>query len=64
MGPIVVPKRKTIISCWNTRKMGETTRARQVPKEMKEYGVEVLGISETRWKATGSVTLQSVEKVV
>ena len=31
---------------------------------MKEYGIEVLGISETRWNGTGSVTLQSGEKVV
>jgi len=31
---------------------------------MKEYGFKVLGISETRWKGTGSVTLRSVEKVV
>ena len=44
--------------------MAEITRARQVAKAMKEYGIEVLGISETRWKGTGSVTLQSGEKVV
>ena len=39
----------------------ETTLAGQVADEMKEYGIEVLGIhvSETRWKGTGSVTLQS-----
>ena len=44
--------------------MAETTLAGQVAKEMKEYGIEVLGISETRWKGTGTVTLQSGEKVV
>ena len=42
----------------------EMTRAGQSAKVMKEYGIEVLGISETRWKGTGSVTLQSGEKVV
>ena len=31
---------------------------------MKEYGFRVLGISEPRWIGTGSVTLQSGEKVV
>ena len=36
----------------------------QVANEMKEYKIEVLGISETRWKGAGSVTLQSGEKVV
>ena len=44
--------------------MAETTRAGQVAKEMKEYGIEELGISETRWEVTGSVTLLSGEKVV
>ena len=42
----------------------ETTRAGQSAKAMKEYGIEVLGISEARWKGMGSVTLQSGEKVV
>ena len=44
--------------------MAEMTQAGQLAKAMKEYGIEVLGISETRWKGTGSVTLQSGEKVV
>ena len=55
LGPIVTPKRQTIIGCWNVRTMVETTRAGQLAKVM---------ISETRWKGTGSVTLQSGEKVV
>ena len=42
----------------------ETTRAGLLAKVMKEYGIEVLEISEARWKGTGSVTLQSGEKVV
>ena len=44
--------------------MLETTRGGLLAKVMKEYGIEVLGISETRWKRIGSVTLQSGEKVV
>ena len=44
--------------------MAEITRARQVAKAMKEYGIEVLGISETRWKGTAQVILQSGDKVV
>ena len=44
--------------------MAGTTRAGQVAKAMKEYRIEVIGISETRWKGTRSVTLQSGEKVV
>ena len=57
IGPIVTPKRQTIIGRWNERTMLETTRAGLLAKVMKEYGIEVLGISETRWKGTGSVTL-------
>ena len=53
IGPIVAPKRQTIISCWNVMTMAETTRAGQVATEMKEYGFEVPGISETRRKGTG-----------
>ena len=64
LGPIVTPKRQTIIGCWNVRTMAEMTRAGLLAKVMKEYGIEVLGISKTRWKGTGSVTLQSGEKVV
>ena len=49
IGTIVAPKLlQTIIDCWNVRTMAETTRAGQVAKEMKEYGFQVLGISETR----------------
>ena len=44
--------------------MAGTTRAGQVAKAMKEYRIEVIGISESRWKGTRSVTLQSGEKVV
>ena len=64
IGPIVTPKPQTIISCWNVRTMAETTQAGQSAKVMKEYRIEVLEISEARWKGMGSVTLQSGEKVV
>ena len=44
--------------------MAEVTQTAQVVKEMAEYGIEVLGISETRWKGMGSTTLQSSVKVM
>ena len=52
------------IGCWNVRTMAEATWAGQVAKEMLDYGIEVPGISEARWKGMGSVTLQSGETVV
>ena len=39
--------------------MAEATRTAQVAKEVAEYGIEVLGISETRWKGMGSTTVKS-----
>ena len=50
MGPIVAPKQQTTIDCWNVRTMAGATRTAQVAKEKAEYGIEVLGIHETRWK--------------
>ena len=40
--------------------MAEATRAGQEAKEMVDYGIEVLGIREARWKGMGLVTLPSV----
>ena len=59
MNPMVAPKRQTTVGCGNVRTMAEATRAGQVAKEMLDYGIEVLGISEARWKGMGSVTLQT-----
>ena len=44
--------------------MAEATERAKVAKEMVEYGIEVPGISKTRWKWMGSTTLQSGVKVV
>ena len=44
--------------------MAEVARTVQVAKEMAGCGIEVLEISETRWKWVGSRTLQSGERVV
>ena len=51
-GPIVASKQQMIIGYWNVRTMAKTTRAGQVAKEIKEYGIEVLTISETTWKGS------------
>ena len=56
IGPRVTPKKETTIGCWNVRTMAETTRTAQVAKEMAGYGIELLGISESRWKGMESTT--------
>ena len=63
-GSIVAPKQQTIIGCWNVRTMAETSRAAQVAKEMRTYGLEILGISESRWKGMGSMRLQTGEWII
>ena len=37
------------IRCWNVRPMYETGKQAQVLKEMKNYKLHILGISECRW---------------
>lgn len=63
-GILVSPKNSINIGCWNVRTMAEASRAAQVAKEMKEYNLEVLGISESRWTGVGSLILQSGATVV
>ena len=59
MGPIVAPQQQTKIGCWNVKTMTEATRTAQVAKEMAGYGIEVQGISETKWKGMGSTILRA-----
>ena len=57
--PTVAPKKQTAIGCWNVRTMAEAMWTGQVAKEMAKYGIEMLGMSETRWIEMGSTMLQS-----
>ena len=50
---IVNPRNKTRIGNWNVRTMFETGRAGQVAREMKRYKLDILGISECRWRGSG-----------
>ena len=49
-GPKEASKQQMMIGYWNARTMAETTRAGQVAKEMKVYGIAVLTIGETTRK--------------
>ncbi|KAJ4430487.1 hypothetical protein ANN_22703 [Periplaneta americana] len=51
-------KTRTKIGCWNVNTMREPSRLAQI-KEMKEYKLDILGLSETRWNGKGEhVTAQ------
>ncbi|XP_068739553.1 craniofacial development protein 2-like [Montipora capricornis] len=58
---IVNPKNKTRIGNWNVRTMFETGKAGQVAKEMKRYEIDILGISECRWRGSGKSKLNTGE---
>ena len=46
---------RTRIGNWNIRTLTETSRLAQVEKEMKRYHIEILGLSEVRWKNSGEI---------
>ncbi|OCT72028.1 hypothetical protein XELAEV_18035012mg [Xenopus laevis] len=50
-------KWKTKIGFWNVRTMWETGKLKQVVKEMEEYKIDILGLSEARWTDYGEVKL-------
>ncbi|XP_071153731.1 craniofacial development protein 2-like [Mytilus edulis] len=44
--------------------MEDISKAAQVAKEMKNNGMDILGISESRWKGAGETKLQSGDTVI
>ena len=58
------PKLVTKVAQWNVRTMYETGRCEQIAKEMRNYGIDVLGISEARWNQSGMIPLSKGEQVL
>ena len=54
------PKLVTKVAQWNVRTMYETGRCAQIAKEIRNYGIDVLGICEARWNQSGMIPLSSV----
>ena len=50
---------RTRIGNWNIRTLTETSRLAQVEKEMKRYHIEILGLSEVRWKNSGEINISN-----
>jgi len=48
--PIVKRGEEVRIGCWNIRTMNGARKLENVKREMKRYGLGVLGLSETHWK--------------
>jgi hypothetical protein len=48
-------KIRTSIGFWNIRTVLEASRPSQVLKEMTNYKLDLLGLSETRWSESGEL---------
>ena len=48
-------KREIKIGIWNVRTLRETGKLRQAVACMKSYGLNILGMSEVRWREYGEV---------
>ena len=55
---------RTTARVWNIRTMYETGKTIQVAREMKNYKIGVLGLSETRWLQSGQLRLSSREQLL
>jgi hypothetical protein len=52
-------KQQTKIGCWNVCTLRESGRLKKVEKVMSDYGVEIIRLSEVRWKDFGEITTRN-----
>ena len=62
--PFLTPRKTARVATWNTGAMYETGKTIQVAREMKNYKIGVLGVSETRWLQPGQLRLSSGEQLL
>jgi len=43
------------IEFWNVRTLRQYGKLKQVEKEMTRYNLDIMGLSETRWKENGEI---------
>ena len=48
LSPLLTPRTTVRVATWNIRTMYETGKAIQIAREMNNYKIGVLGLSETR----------------
>ena len=54
---LLTAKQPTKIAFWNVRTMSQLLKTEQVLGEMKQYNIEILALSEIRWKGVAHQTL-------
>jgi hypothetical protein len=57
-------KHKMHIGCWNVRTLFIVGTASQVGREMRQYAIEILEVSECRWNGYGSNKLATGETIL
>ena len=62
--PLLTPRTTARVATQNIRTMYETGKIIQVAREMKNYKIGVLGLSETRWLQSGQLRLSSGEQLL
>ena len=58
-GDLFGMKWKMRIGFWNVRTLREYGKLKQVEKEMTNYKLDIMGLSETRWKESGEIKTQT-----
>ena len=62
--PLLNTRTALKIGTWNVRTMFDTGRTVQVARERKVYGLQVLGLNETRWLGMGQMKLATGEQLI
>ncbi|XP_061738805.1 craniofacial development protein 2-like [Nerophis ophidion] len=63
MTPIFETKANTRVSIWNVRTLFQCGRMDQVLKTMRDYRLDILGISEIRWTGQGRLVIDGATVV-
>jgi len=58
------PKQKIRVGSWNVRTMYQTGKLAQVVKEMDNYNLDILAVSESRWTGQGKKTLNTGHTII
>ena len=58
MSCLLSAKHMRRVGSWNVRTLYESSKLRQVLKEMECYNLDILGISECRWTGSGKMASQ------